>query len=551
MDILLARGDGRFELTPLVDGVPQPTESVPRHELPSRVAALERPDVRWVWADTRPLYATVLAGGVRVARCVDLRLCHAILRHSAWTRSSALARQPDGRWDVGAEVVDDRPTLLDDLGGLDDVPTEQLLAEHRDQQLAIAGSEYPGRLRLLTAAESVGTLAAAEMRHVGMPFDVAVHDRQLTELLGPRPRPGGRPARLEQLVEQVRDLLGAPALNPDSQPALLRALRAAGVEVNSTRRWELATADHPAVPVLMQYKKLARLLAANGWAWADAWVRHGRFRPDYVPGGVVTGRWATQGGGALQLPKQIRAAVVADPGWLLVVADASQLEPRVLAAMSGDAAMARAGRGHDMYASLVADGIVATRPQAKLAMLAALYGATSGEAGQLMPNLMRAYPAATGLVESAARDGERGQQVHSWLGRTSPLPGARWWAGQQRANQQDATEADERLARREARDWGRFTRNFVVQGSAAEWALCWLAAVRRDLTALAAPPDRRPDLVYFLHDELMVHTPAELADQVATLVRAGAAEAGRLLFGDVDVEFATELSITRTYLEAT
>ena len=164
-----------------------------------------------------------------------------------------------------------------------------------------------------------------------------------------------------------------------------------------------------------------------------------------------------------------------------------------------------------------------------------------------MPDLMRAYPTATGVVEQAARDGERGQRVHTWLGRTSPRPGGGWRAGQQRASLPDATAADERLARRQARDWGRFTRNFVVQGSAAEWALCWLAAVRRDLAAVAASttPEQRPDLVYFLHDEIMVHTPAELADPVAEIVRAGATEAGRLMFGEVGVEFAIELSIVR------
>jgi DNA polymerase I len=552
VDVLLARDHGQLELTRLVDGSAQPSERLVPAELPARVAALEGPDVRWVWADTRAVYPALLAAGVRVGRAVDLRLCHPILRHSVWTRDSALARRPASRWDTAAAVVDDVPTLLDELGRPDDVPTAQLLAELRDQQLAVAGSEHPGRLRLLTAAESAGGLIAAEMRHVGMPFDVAAHDRRLTELLGPRPLPGGRPDKLERLVEQIRALLGAPGLNPDSQPALLRALRAAGVEVASTRRFELATADHPVVPVLLQYKKLARLLAANGWAWADAWVRRGRFHPDYVPGGVVTGRWATVGGGALQLPKQIRAAVAADPGWRLVVADAAQLEPRVLAAMAGDAAMARASRGRDLYAGLVTEGVVGTRPQAKLAMLSALYGATSGEAGQLMPNLMRAYPAATGLVERAARDGERGQQVHTWLGRTSPPPGSGWHAGQQRANQPDAADADERRARREARDWGRFTRNFVVQGSAAEWALCWLAAVRRDLTALAGSttPDQRPDLVYFLHDEIMVHTPAGLADPVAEIVRAGAAEAGRLMFGETGVEFAIELAVVGCYAEA-
>ncbi len=549
MDILLARAEGRVELTVLDERAVPTTETVSVPDLATRVAELDEPGVRWVWADTRVVYPAVLAGGVRVGRCVDLRLCHAILRRSMWTQRSRLTEQPESRWDAAILPLDDAPTLLDDLGGLDDVPTAEVLAEHRRQSEAITGSDQPGRLRLLTTAESVGGLIAAEMRQVGLPFDAAAHDRQLTELLGPRPLPGGRPTHLEQLADQIRSMVNAPGLNPDSQPALLRALRAAGVEVTSTRQWELEGQDHPVVPVLLQYKKLSRLLTANGWSWVDTWVRDGRFHPDYVPGGVVTGRWATQGGGALQLPKQIRAAVAADPGWRLVVADAAQLEPRVLAAMSADQAMAKASRGHDLYAELVSDGIVATRPQAKVAMLGALYGATTGEAGDLMPNLMRAYPVATGLVEQAARDGERGRQVSTWLGRTSPLPGESWQTVQQRANQPDATAADERAARRQARDWGRFTRNFVVQGTAAEWALCWMAAVRRDLARLGEPT-RRPDLVYFLHDEIMVHTPAEHADQVTAIVHAGAAEAGRLLFGDFGVEFAINLAVADTYAEA-
>ena len=39
------------------------------------------------------------------------------------------------------------------------------------------------------------------------------------------------------------------------------------------------------------------------------------------------------------------------------------------------------------------------------------------------------------------------------------------------------------LGRRSARDRGRFTRNFVVQGTAAEWALCWMGEIRRRLRA--------------------------------------------------------------------
>src|SRR5690606_6150904 len=57
---------------------------------------------RWVWDDTARRYPPLLAAGVRVARCHDLRLCHAILRRSALCTDSALARAPSGPWDEAA-----------------------------------------------------------------------------------------------------------------------------------------------------------------------------------------------------------------------------------------------------------------------------------------------------------------------------------------------------------------------------------------------------------------------------------------------------------------
>ena len=68
----------------------------------------------------------------------------------------------------------------------------------------------------------------------------------------------------------------------------------------------------------------------------------------------------------------VRAAVRADPGWKLVVADAAQLEPRVLAAMSGDERMAHAATGGDLYQALADQGVVETRQHAKIAMLGAM-----------------------------------------------------------------------------------------------------------------------------------------------------------------------------------
>jgi DNA polymerase-1 len=248
----------------------------------------------------------------------------------------------------------------------------------------------------------------------------------------------------------------------------------------------------------------------------------------------------------LQIPAAVRGAAVADPGWKLVVADAAQLEPRVLAAMSGDQAMARAGRHADLYQGFVDAGVVADRKQAKVAMLGAMYGATTGDSAALMPRLERAFPQAIAMVEAAARAGERGEVVSTWLGRSSPPPSDAWREVVSAASIESAGPDEARAARTARRDWGRFTRNFIVQGTAAEWALCWMASLRRRLLTIPG----RPHLVFFLHDEVLVHSPERVADQVADAVRESAAEAGRLLFGDMPVEFALTVSTVDTYAEA-
>ncbi|GAB2579917.1 bifunctional 3'-5' exonuclease/DNA polymerase [Microlunatus antarcticus] len=556
MDVAVAAAEDGVDVAVLDgDGRPTTAQRLTWSALPAHVARLEPDEPRWVWADTSRCYPALLAAGVTVARGQDLRQCHAVLSRSTYA-TSPLASTGDPRWEPRQPAPDVEPTLLDLADAVDALSLADVAEEHRAQQEAVRLSAHAARLRLLLAAESAGALAGAELTHVGLPFDAAEHDRLLTRLLGPRPLPGARPRVMEDLAGRIRTELGAPTLNPDSAPDLLRALHSAGVGVDSTRQWDLAQVDHPVVAPLLEYKKLARLHGANGWSWLSTWVVDGRFRPGYVPSGVVTGRWAARGGGALQLPKQVRGAVVADPGSVLVVADAAQLEPRVLAAMSRDEAMAAASRRGDLYQALVDDGVADTRAHAKVAMLGALYGATSGESGRLMPRLQRSYPAATAYVERAARAGEAGEVVTTWLGRSSPPPTEAWREAQRWSALPEAGPDERREARTRARDWGRFTRNFVVQGTAAEWALCWLADLRRQLAALGGhdgadgAAGRRARLVYFLHDEVIVEAPVELADAVADAVRSAARRAGQLLFGTFPVEFALDVACATRYADA-
>ncbi len=521
-------------------------------EMPAWVAAQERDDPpRWVIRSARETYPVLLAAGVLLGRSHDLVLCHAILRD---TDKVARPLAPSASW-VRREPVDEAPALFEVVEQHDsDDPVAEALDQYREQRRVLRDSK-DGRLTLLTSAESAGGLIAEEMRAAGLPWNESVHDGILTEILGTRPIAGGLPSRMVAQGERVRSILGDPNLNLESQPKLLRALHRVGVQVESTSRWELAQHSHAVVEPLLAYKKLSRLLSANGWAWLAEWVHDGRFRPVYITGGVVTGRWASAGGGALQLPRNLRAAVRADEGWTLVVADVAQLEPRMLAGMAGDRAMARAAQGKDLYAGVVESGAVATREEAKYAVLGAMYGATTGDSGRLVPRLRKVYPRAMALVDRAARFGEDGGVVSTWLGRSSPRPSMEWEALQAAATAADADPAEVAVARRRARDWGRFTRNFVVQGTAAEWSLIWLAEIRHRLQRLPEAERQAPasglfgsraHLAFFLHDEVILHVPHEQADAAADAVREAAAVATRRLFGGFPIEVPLDLRIAES-----
>lgn len=505
------------------DGRPAgPAETLPL----DGIAELERRHApRWVFARQHS-YRRLLAAGVSVARNHDVELVEGLLvaadgrfgePHGLAAASARLAgREPEPDPPAPEEEADGG---LFETGPVDELA--DIVAVHAAQQRSLAARS--SELRMLAAAESAGALVAGEMHAAGLPWRVDVHDALLTELLGPRPAMGGRPPRLAALVEEITTAFGRP-VNPDSPAEVLRAFGRAGHELGSTRSWEIRRVEHPAVGPLLAYKELARLHAAHGWTWLRTWVQDGRFHPEYVVGGVVTGRWATRGGGALQIPKAVRAAVRADPGWKLVVADAAQLEPRVLAALSGDHGLAPGVE--DLYTALAAREFGDDRGKAKLALLSAMYGGTSGEAGELVARLRLRFPAAMAYVDGAARDGEAGRLVRSRLGRTCPPAGAL------------ATTAA-------ARARGRFTRNFVVQASAAEWALVMLAELRLRLRGSGSPAQ----LVFFQHDEVVLHVPAEEAGTVVDAVQEAAAIAGRRVFGSTPVRFPLTARVVDGYDE--
>src|SRR5207237_6405168 len=134
--------------------------------------------------------------------------------------------------------------------------------------------------------------------------------------------------------------------------------------------------------------------------------------------------------------------------------------------------------------------------------------------------LRRRFPAALALLEDAARTGETGGSVRSVLGRTSPAPSPDWLSG-----------LPDAAAAARSRAYGRFTRNFVVQASAAAWAAVLLAALRLGLARLRAG-GAFAELVFFQHDEVVVEADEHLADEAIVAVADAGVPATRLVLGD-------------------
>jgi len=235
------------------------------------------------------------------------------------------------------------------------------------------------------------------------------------------------------------------------------------------------------------------------------------------------------------MPADLRIAVAADPGFTFVRADLGQIEPRVLAAVSGDPALTAAAEQADLYAP-VAARLGVERAVAKVAVLAAMYGQTSGTAGMALQRMETEYPVALQYLRDADSAGRAGQDITTYGGRLVRM----WDFGDQYAEQPQR----ERAA---AAARGRFARNAIVQGAAAELFKAWAVIVRARVAPLGAA------VVLCLHDEVLVHTPAEHAAEVAELIERCLQEAAWRHFDDGParrVRFVADVSIIARWSDA-
>jgi len=275
----------------------------------------------------------------------------------------------------------------------------------------------------------------------------------------------------------------------------------------------------------------------------------GRIHTSFNQAGAATGRLSSSEPNLQNIPvrtprgEAIRRGFVAAPGHLFVVADYSQIELRLMAHLSGDAAFVEAFRAggdiHRQTAALVfgvapAEVTPEQRARAKTINFGIIYGQGPFALGRSL-----------GITQEEARDFiaryfERFAGVRRFLDRQVELAREQGYVETIRGRRRYIPEIREKNFN--LRAYGeRNAQNSPLQGSAADLIKAAMIRIHHELAA------RHPGahLLLQVHDELLVEAPAAEAEAVATLVRREMEQAAAL-----DVPLVADVGIGPNWLDA-
>jgi DNA polymerase-1 len=364
-----------------------------------------------------------------------------------------------------------------------------------------------------------------DMEAAGILVDVNVL-RELGQALGEEC------GRLEQ---RIQELAGFP-LNPASPKQLgellferlglrsdnMRRVKSGAFSVDAEQLEELVD-DHPIVKPILEHRELIKLKGT----YLDALPAYvspsdGRLHTSYIQVGASTGRLASKDPNVQNIPirtakgREIRRAFIAPPGHVLVSADYSQIELRIIAHLSGDPLLVRAfAEDVDVHAQTAAEvfGVeraAVTAEQRRVAK-AVNYGLGYGqsdyglsraldipreEARRYIDTYFGRFARVREHMEGAIAEARRAQVLRTILGRRIPIPGI----------------TSGRYAERAAAE--RFARNAPIQGSAAD--ILKLAMLRMDRVCAGG----RARMLLTVHDELVFEVPEGEAAAFAQVARA-------------------------------
>ena len=326
--------------------------------------------------------------------------------------------------------------------------------------------------------------------------------------------PGFNPDSPKQLGELIFGKLGLPGGKKTAK----------GQWATDEKTISKLAGEHPIISAILGYRSCTKLKFTYVDKLPTLIDADSRVHTTYAQSFAETGRLSSSDPNLQNIPirtergKNIRRAFVArDADHVLISADYSQIELRLMAAMSGDTAMLEAfRRGEDIHrdtASRVFDVMPAfvapeQRSKCKMVNFGIIYGISAfglaqrlkvprKEAADLIDTYFRLYPKVKDFMEKAiARAREKGS-AETVLGRRRTL---------RDINSRNAT------ARQAAE---RDAINTPIQGSAAD--LIKIAMVRVD-RALKAE-NLRAKMVLQIHDELVFDCPKTEAERVKEIVR--------------------------------
>jgi len=377
----------------------------------------------------------------------------------------------------------------------------------------------------------------------------------------------GRAAEDIARLEAALHVLADERINLNSGPQIARVLfeklklktgrrTKTGFSTDQGVLEELAT-EHPFPKLLLEYRALARLKSTYLDALptvADA--SDGRVHTTFHQAVAATGRLSSSEPNLQNIPfrtpqgRAIRRAFVAAPGALLVGADYSQIELRVMAHLSEDPALIEAfASGEDVHASTarrifgVKEGELdpALRARAKIVNFGVMYGMGArslaqqmgiglAEAEDFIRHYFGVYAGVRGFLDGTVEQARARGWVQTLMGRRRYLPDLSSPNGAQRS-----------LAERAAI-------NTPIQGSAAD--LMKLAMIGVDGALKRQRPSAR--LLLQVHDELLLECPAADAEAVAALTRAemqGVPQLKDLLKDPLKVSLQVSVGVGRTWFD--
>jgi DNA polymerase-1 len=307
--------------------------------------------------------------------------------------------------------------------------------------------------------------------------------------------------------------------------------------------------EHPVIPKIERWRELNQLAKTYLDALPLLIAEDGRIHTTFNQTAATTGRLSSNNPNLQNIPirtplgREIRACFVAEPGNLLVSADYSQVELRILAHISGEEVLKEIfRRGEDVHTATACRVFNVTpdqidpgmRSKSKMINYGIVYGLSAWgmadrldipqeEADEFIQRYMDGFPAVRRFIEETIEQGTEHGYVSTLFGRRRQVP-------ELRARRWDLRKQGE-----------RFAVNMVIQGTAAD--IMKVAMVRCDQALAAEGLQSR--LVLQIHDELLFEGPADEADTVSRL-------AEREMTGafEMDPPLATEVGVGPNWLAA-